>query len=230
MSDLPVPSAVKAPSEIDPWDLWHDVVAEVKKRIIQPSFWQAIETVIPILIEDTTLVVGLPEAAGYYASHLTGTENRTKLEKIILDLSGLPLKLRIIEGTEEEDWEAVKRREQIAQNASQAFRARLSGPAGTAARRAETWESLMEKIYSMFSRSQGHHLPQGRAEYLLQVIPIIANGSKELMENASPNDERNERALARILEKVGSLVEVPGAMVALELIRYQERHGMKRGN
>jgi hypothetical protein len=56
---------------------------------------------------------------------------------------------------------------------------------------------------------------------MLQVIPIIAEGSQKIVE-AAPNDtDRNERALARILEKVAGLVEVPSAVVALELMRYQ---------
>jgi hypothetical protein len=218
MSDLPVPSSVKPPSEIDPWDLWHDVVVEVKKRIMQPTFWQALETVIPITIDGTIFVIGLPLAAGYYASHLSGSENRRRLEVILEELSGIRFSLRLIEGTEESDWEDVKQREQAAQNAQQNFRTRLEGPA---ANRNVTWEALQERIYASFSRSQGHHLPQGRVKYLLQMIPIIAEGSQKLIE-AAPNDtDRNERSLARILEKVAGLVEVPSAVVALELMRYQ---------
>jgi hypothetical protein len=33
MSNLPTPSPAKPLSEIDAWDLWHDVTVEVKKRI-----------------------------------------------------------------------------------------------------------------------------------------------------------------------------------------------------
>jgi hypothetical protein len=203
---------------MDPWDLWHDVVVEVKKRIMQPTFWQALETVIPITIDGTAFVIGLPLAAGYYASHLSGSENRRRLEVILEELSGIRFNLRLIEGTEESDWEEIKEREQAAQSAQQNFRARLDSPA---VHRGLTWEALQERIYASFSRSQGHHLPQGRVKYMLQMIPIISEGSQQIIA-AAPNDtDRNERALARILEKVAGLVEVPSALVALELMRYE---------
>ena len=228
MSNLPTPSSATPPSEIDPWDLWHDVVVEFKKRFMQPSFWQAIEAVIPIVIEGGAYVVGLPTAAGHYASHLNGAENRIKLERIAQELSGLPLKLRVIDGTEESDWEEIKRREQAAQNAQQAFRSRLDSP--VSANRSLTWEALQERVYSMFSRAQGHHLPQGRVKYMLQVIPVIAEGAEKLTQGAPEGDDRNERALARILDKVAGLVEVPSAVVALEYLRYLDAKKRRAGS
>jgi hypothetical protein len=239
MSNLPTPSSTPPPSETDAWDLWHDVVVEIKKRIMQPSFWQAVEAVIPITVDNGTLVVGLPVAAGYYSSHLTGNENKNRIERIIEDMVGYRLTFRLIEGTEESDWEDVKRREHAALNAQQAFRSRLNagapsstgtaggasaatGVAAAPARAALTWEGLQERIYAMYSRAQGHHLPQGRAQYLLQIIPIIAEQSQKLNEAAPHDTDRNERALARILEKVAGLVEAPSVTVALELMRYQQ--------
>jgi hypothetical protein len=240
MSNLPAPSSATPPSDLDAWDLWHDVVVEIKKRIMQPSFWQAVEAVIPITVDDKTLVVGLPVAAGYYSSHLTGNENRNQIERIIQDLLGYRLTFRLIEGTEESDWEDVKRREEAAKSAQQAFRSRFDGgPAVSSSspnasgeapvRTVLTWESLMERIFATYSRSQGHHLPQGRVQYLLLVLPVIAEGSQKLMEAAPHDKDRNERALARILDKVAGLVEVPSAVVALELARYQQSAKKRAG-
>lgn len=226
MSNLPTPSSAQPASEIDAWDLWDQVVSEVKKRIMQPSFWQALETVIPITIEGSVFVVGLPSAAGYYAGHLTGSENRNRLERIIEELTqGVHLDLRVIEGSEENDWENVKRREQAAKDAQQAFRNRFDSPQPGAGR-GTTWESLQERIYAMFSRSQGHHLAQGRAHYLVSILPVLADESQKIID-ANPHDaDRNERALARIIDRVAGLAEVPSTVVALELLRYQ--HQLKR--
>ncbi len=219
MSNLPAPSETRPPSEVDPWDLWRDVVNLVKKRIMQPSFWQALETVLPITIENNTLVVGLPSAAGHYSGHLNGSENRQRLEQIIKEVLGYPLTLRIIDGSDETDWERVKKRDQAAADAQQAFRARQENPQ---AGRAQTWDILQERLYAMYSRAQGHHLPQGRVQYLLQVIPLLAEGCAKLQAAAPHEADKNERALARILDKVGGLVEMPSALVALELYRYQQ--------
>lgn len=220
MSNLPTPSDAPPPSQIDPWDLWTDVVNTVKKRFMQPTFWQALETVLPITIEGTQLIVGLPAAAGHYAGYLTGSENKNRLERIVNELSGLPLTLRIIEGTDESDWEDLKKREQAAVNAQQAMRSRLEAPQPGS--RVATWESLMERLYAMFSRAQGHNLPQGRVQYLMQVIPILSEQSQKLMEASRHDVDRNERALARIMDKIGGLVEVPAAVIALELYRYEQ--------
>ncbi|MBW3625581.1 MAG: hypothetical protein KY468_19475 [Armatimonadetes bacterium] len=223
MSDLPVPSDVKPPSEIDPWDLWHDVVVEVKKRFMQPSFWQALETVIPITIEGTTFVAGLPAAAGHYSGYLTGTENRNRLERILQELANAKLTLRIIEGTEESDWEFVKQREQAAHTAQQAMRTRFEQPSAPGAGgRPLTWESLLERIYAMFSRAKGHNLPQGRVEYLMQILPILSEQSQKIMDASRHDLDRNERALARLIDKIAGLVEVPSAVIALELYRYRQ--------
>jgi hypothetical protein len=223
MSDLPVPSAAPPPSEIDPWDLWHDVVNEVKKRFMQPSFWQALETVIPITIEGTTFVAGLPAAAGHYAGYLTGSENRNKLERIIQELTGgTRLTLRMIEGTDESDWEALKQRDVAAANARQAMADRFAQPVGAAGGRPLTWESLLERLYASFSRAQGHNLPQGRVTYLMQILPVLSEGSRKIMDANRHDGDRNERALARILDKIAGLVEVPAAVVALELYRYEQ--------
>lgn len=228
MSNLPTPSDATPPSQIDPWDLWHDTVNEVKKRFMQPSFWQALETVIPITIEGQLFVVGLPAAAGHYAGYLTGSENRNRLERIIVELTGgIPLTLRMIEGTDETDWEEIKKRELAATNAQQARLTRFDPAQPGAASRPATWESLFERIYAMFSRAQGHNLPQGRVKYLLQIIPILSEQSRKIMDASRFDADRNERALARIIEKIASLVEVPAAVVALELYRYEETQKQK---
>lgn len=225
MSNLPTPSDAPPMSERDPWDLWHDTVVEVKKRFMQPSFWQALETVIPITIEGNQLVVGLPSAAGHYAGYLTGSENRNRLEKIIQELTGgVYLQLRMIEGTDESDWEDLKKREQAAANARQAHQNRFEQPQTA---RAVTWESLMERLYSMFSRAQGHNLPQGRVQYLMQVLPILSETSQKIMDANRHDADRNERALARLIEKLAGLVEIPSSVIALELYRYQQANPKK---
>jgi hypothetical protein len=42
----------------------------------------------------------------------------------------------------------------------------------------------------------------------------------ELYDEQSP-DEPSQRALARIIDRVGTLTEVPPAIIALELLRYR---------
>ena len=168
-------------------------------------------------------------AAGDYSSLLQANDLRTRLERIIELRCGYPMRLRIISGTEESDWEDEKRREAAAQTARVAFRHRFeptpahsnADPSTRFTGRGVTWESLSERVNVMFSRAKGHHLPQGRVRYLKEVLPIVAEMSSQLMDAAPNEDAANERHLARVLEKVANLVETPSAVVALELARHQ---------
>jgi hypothetical protein len=210
---------MSASMEIDPSALWNQVIEIAKKRIIQTSLWQALEASKPITIEDGKLIVGLPPAMIHFSSYITSSENRHRLNTIIYELTGQNIQIRVIEGTEQADWELVKKREAIAQAAQDARQAQIDREARLEA----SWESLSETIYEMYSRMPLKQLPQNRAKYLRQVIPLISKEMDRLMVGPDAENEKNQRALARVLEKAATLADVPGTVVAMYLEEYRSR-------
>jgi hypothetical protein len=210
---------MSASMEIDPSALWNQVIEIAKKRIIQTSLWQALEASKPITIEDGKLIVGLPSAMIHFSSYITSSENRHRLNTIIYELTGQNIQIRVIEGTEQADWELVKKREAIAQAAQDARQAQIDREARLEA----SWESLSETIYEMYSRMPLKQLPQNRAKYLRQVIPLISKEMDRLMVGPDAENEKNQRALARVLEKAATLADVPGTVVAMYLEEYRSR-------
>lgn len=198
---------------LDPDRLWFDTVDEVKRRIIAPSFWQALEAVVPIMLENNTLVVGLPAAMSFHGSMVNSTENRHRVQVILSELAGQPLDLRVIEGTDPEDWEMVKRREAIGREAELRVQARRERAPGVE----DTWEGLMDMVVRMYQRQPLRQLPQKRAEYLRAVLPIIAGSVEKLASGMDPDEESIQRPLSRVLERVANLVEVPAVWIAYEL-------------
>jgi len=210
---------MSASMEIDLSALWNQVIEIAKKRIIQTSLWQALEASKPITIEDGKLIVGLPSAMIHFSSYITSSENRHRLNTIIYELTGQNIQIRVIEGTEQADWELVKKREAIAQAAQDARQAQIDREARLEA----SWESLSETIYEMYSRMPLKQLPQNRAKYLRQVIPLISKEMDRLMVGPDAENEKNQRALARVLEKAATLADVPGTVVAMYLEEYRSR-------
>jgi cell division septation protein DedD len=75
----------------------------------------------------------------------------------------------------------------------------------------------------MYSRMPLKQLPQNRAKYLRQVIPLISKEMDRLMVGPDAENEKNQRALARVLEKAATLADVPGTVVAMYLEEYRSR-------
>ncbi|MGQ9523643.1 MAG: hypothetical protein ACUVTZ_02265 [Armatimonadota bacterium] len=203
----------------DPVSLWNQVVEIAKKRIIQPSLWQALEAVKPIAVEEGSLIVGLPPALIHYSSYISSSENRHKLQTIMHEITGGEIKLRLIEGTEMADWELVKKREAIAQAAADARQAKIDKELALEA----SWDALGDTVYQMYLRMPLKQLPHNRAKYLMEVIPVISQEMDRLMSGPDAEHERNQRGLARILDRVGTLANVPGTVVALYLYEYRKR-------
>ena len=87
-----------------------------------------------------------------------------------------------------------------------------------------TWDSVAEQVSRRYAGTPLRQLPQVRARYLQEAIRIISDGMDHLY-NSETADELSERALSRVIERVATLMEMPGPMVAMELLRYRESLG-----
>lgn len=204
---------------LNPQAMWKQTVDTVKKQIMQPSLWQALEATNVIALEGDLLVLGLPVAASLYRGHITSADIRNRIQNILSELAGRPITFLVIEGTEAADWELLKQREAIAEAAQEAQRAKVAHAEALEA----SWDSLADAVYEAYSRFPFKQMPHMRARFIREVVPMISDAMDRLMVGPDADHERNHRGLARVLDRVGTLANVPGTVVALHVEEYRQR-------
>ena len=200
--------------------VWLQVVDMVKHRTVHPNFWRALEMSAAVTTEDDLFVVGFPAAHYPMSGLLLSSEHQNAIEKAIAEATGQSFRLKVIEGTTLGDWTLTKRREA----ASEAARRAADEKRRIEAAADRTWDGVAEQVSRRYAGTPLRQLPQVRARYLQEAIKIISDGMDHLY-NPESADELSERALARVIEKVATLMEMPGPMVAMELLRYRESLG-----
>jgi hypothetical protein len=196
-------------------EFWQRAMSTVKGRIIQPTMWRALEQMKPLTIEDNTLVLGLASGLGYHASHLTSSDRRNAMDNVLSDMMGKRMTFRIIEGDTLEDWEATKVRDN-ASRASDALRREAKDRDRVLE---DSWESVSDEIYRVYSRIPLKQFPQNRAAFLRAALPILNDARRKLLSGENAQMEISHRAYARTIEKVATLSDLPATWIALELLR-----------
>lgn len=197
--------------------LWDKVVDRVKLKVIHPTLWRTLEIAVPITIENNEFVVGFVPGNSHMSGHMSSSEHKNAIETALREFSGIPLGLRIIEGDTIQDWQSNKVKEERKREMMEA--AHLKRAAESAITR--SWDGLMEQVGRSYAAMPFRQLPQFRSRYIEEMIQAISDTMDQLMPDGSPRDEIAERSLARVIDKVGTLVEVPGALIALELQRFR---------
>lgn len=196
-------------------EFWQRAMSAIKGRIIQPTMWRALEQLTPLTIEDDTLILGLGSGLAYHASHLTSADRRNAIENVLAGMMGKRMGFRVIEGDTLEDWEQTKLRDQAARNADAAKRQSRDRDRAFE----DSWESVSDEIYRVYSRIPLKQLPQNRAVFLKAALPLLSDARKKLLQGENAEMEVNQRAFARTIEKVATLSDMPPTWVAMELER-----------
>lgn len=196
-------------------EFWQRAMSAIKGRIIQPTMWRALEQMTPLTIEDDTLVLGLGSGLAYHASHLTSADRRNAVENVLTSMMGKRMSFRVIEGDTLEDWEQAKLRDAAARNADSAKRTARDRDRAFE----DSWESVADEIYRVYSRIPLKQLPQNRAVFLKAALPLLNEARKKILQGANAEMEVNQRAFARTIEKVATLSDMPPTWVAMELER-----------
>ncbi len=153
------------------------------------------------------------------SGHLTTSDHKNAIETALAEFAGQRLTLRIIEGDTAQDWLDVKAKEAHAE----AFRDAAFRKREVEAAVVESWEGLLEQIGRKYAAVPLRQLPQSRAKYIEEMLAAISETMDVLMPDDAPPDELAERALARVIDKVGGLTETPAALIALELQRLRNK-------
>lgn len=204
-------------ADIDIAKVWHEATERVKDRVIHPTLWRALELACPILVEDDQFVVGFGPGHMHLAGHLQSAEHRNAIEAAIAGACGKRLTLVVIDGTGQEEWKHYKARQRAASEARDRVRERIAKEARTI----HTWDGILEQVGRAYANLNLRQLPQIRGQYIQSSLEVISGAMDELYDETNP-DEPSQRALARVIDRVATLTEVPSAIIALELVRYRK--------
>ena len=206
-------------NQLDINALWEKVADNVKQKVIHPTLWRTLELAVPIIIEDSFFVVGFTPVDYNMSGHLTVPEHRNAIESALEAYSGTRLFLRVIEGQTAADWKNVKIKEADADRLAEAKQKKRERESAIT----KTWEGLYEQVGRGYANLALRQLPQARARFIESVIEDISDAMDDLIPDGGKVDELTERSLARVIDRAGSLTDVPPAMIALELKRFRER-------
>lgn len=193
--------------------LWGACVDQLKDRVNNRSFWEAIEQTVPITIENSTLIIGLDPMNFNLATHIQQVARMQAVQQVVQEQYGQPLSVRLIEGTALPDWESTKVRE-----------ARVTAMRAATTERqikedsvAGSWEAIYDQVGQLYRDTALRMLPQNKARYANEALYALVEAMDGLY--AEEPDEASERNLARILDRIATASEIPAPVLAFELER-----------
>lgn len=202
--------------------LWLEAIEKIKDRTMKPMLWRAIEAGVGIALDDEFFIVGFPPSEGPMGGYLTSADHKQIIEQVISDLVGKPTRIKVIEGTTMADLEAARERDRVAEITRKSIAERKH-----VERKAEReWETVAEQCSRKYANTPLRQLPQTRGQYMLEAVKIVSEAMDEIHPDGNIDDV-GQRAMGRVIDKVATLADVPGASVALELIKYRNGLGKK---
>lgn len=196
---------------MDVYDLWNDSLNDIKQRVTGVNVWTALNCAVPITIDEGYFVIGLRPQDNSLKGHLNHVGTRRAIEEEISKRLGKSVSLRVLDGITINDWLAAKERDAEAER----IRAEAAEREGQRVATYSVWEDVFEQISREYGERQQKGLPQNRARFLERCIEICLEhlgGREEL-------SEFDERALARVIDRIGTYTETPPVLVAYELLK-----------
>jgi len=184
---------------------------------------QAMQATLPICIDGSSLVLTIPGSERHLAGHMETAANHNSIINALELVYGEQLEFRLIDGSTAEDWEALKAAEARARAAAatrSAERAQTaptaaSAPAAGGAKAGEPqWDDLIQRIHRGYQELPKRQYPQVKARFLREALKWVSQVEEDRKYASDANEEANERGLARVLERLGSVVDLSPIFVA----------------
>lgn len=201
--------------QIDIKVLWNKVTDEIKQNIIRTTLWRAMETAIPLTIEDNVFVVGFPSNEYHLSGNMLASDHKNSIDIALRKFSGLPLTMRIIDGDTLKDWANVKLKDMHAEEIQTAEAKKREEQYAIT----KSWDGLLDSVSRKYAATHLRQLPQARADYIADILKEVSDTIDALIPQDMPKSEIAQRSLARAIDKIGQLTETPPALIALELRR-----------
>lgn len=201
--------------------VWNRAAEQAKRAAVAPSFYRAIERIVPIAWENGTFVIGLDASAdGSLHVALNSGENQLKIEAALRAASGeATLRLRVIEGTAASDWEAAKARD--AALAAQEARA-SERRAVTVNAAAASWDTVYDQVSKLWAEAEFRNMSSGRGRFLVAAMDVVDRA----LETVGVNGEAEERSFSRVLDRIASSVNADPALFAAVFFDRRARRGL----
>ncbi len=195
-------------------ELWPKILPQVKAGVTGIGVWTALSSAVPIALEDGVLVVGVPPGQSELGGHLRMPATSRLIEQTASAASGSPIKLRVIDGTTQSEWDLTKRRDAERRRMQEADMVKMKAELETKT----SWEAVYEKISREFAGVANRSLPQNRGRFFDAAVSIVADARRQ----QTNFDDVNERSFARCLERISQYTEIPSAYVAFEVLKRAE--------
>ncbi|MBN1458259.1 MAG: J domain-containing protein [Armatimonadetes bacterium] len=183
---------------------------------------QAMQAAIPITLDEDILVLSMPGSERHLSGHMDTAANRNSIVNALELVTGSRVDFRLIDGSSVEDWQRLK---EVEKKAREGVRARNttrasagSAPARPTVRIGEgPWDEVIQRIHRQYQQVPKRQFPQAKARYLREALSWIAATDEELRYQDDFDEDNHERALARALERLASVLDLPAIFVALQL-------------
>jgi hypothetical protein len=196
---------------VDAAAIWKTTLPTVLNGVTGRGVWAALNAARAIAIDEGVLVLGVPTADQELAGHLRMPTTQRLIEVTASRNAGSTLRVRIIDGTTEEDYERAKRRDAERRRLQQAEMTKLR-----AEMEAKTsWETVYEQLSRRYAAVTNKSLPQNRARFFEEGAELVAEARKAM----ERHDELSERNFARCLERLAQYADIPSTIVAAEVLR-----------
>jgi hypothetical protein len=193
---------------------------EVRKRVfIKLPFSlgvaEALQAVVPIVLDEDTFVVGLSSRDYPLSGHLLAENVRNTIENILRQASRRYIRFEVIEGSTIEEWGEVKRRRARAQEAVIA----MAEQKVEEHHYEDVLNQIIGEIRQRITSRRDRGLPQVRAQIMLDVVPSLGDATEMLFHDPDTHEAR--RIMARAIDRVAGFLDVPAVILAIEVERYR---------
>jgi hypothetical protein len=209
------------------------------------------------LENDNLLIVSIDPSQGHLMGYLEAGETHVILKRILSDVCKRTMDFRVTTATTMRDWNTLREAESKLQPARSAIGSRqvngrtsvataptattdsgrplLSGMAAPAPKptpvaangpQTDEWEEVMEGLMRVWSNTESRNFPQVRARLILDSLEMISETEDKARTKNMPSDLFN-RALARALDRVGSLTGTDSALIGVEYLNMRQRQGKR---
>lgn len=182
---------------------------------------QAMQATVPIVLDDDTLVLTMAGSERHLAGHMETAANRNSILNALELVAGRRLDFRVIDGTTEEEWKQLKLVQEQARSRRTGTGSAETAPGGPAAASTKgsdaAWDELIQRMHRTYQQLPKRQHPQAKSRYIREVLGWVAGADEELRLREGVDEDVHERMLARAIERLSAIVDLPAVVLALEL-------------
>ncbi len=202
--------------DIDVQQLWEEMTQLMHEGDLNPSLWDAVAAVTPLIVDEDTLIVGLEPADMRHAGYIETSQNKSRLQDLLEQVAGRRLDIRVISGTTVASWERINEREMAGvEKATAEARARTVQKDAR-----EVWRQGLEDVVAVFTGSRARARGTDLARLMIKAIAKTYEVEQAARQEASGDEEMHNQQVNRIIDRIATYCNVSATVVGLEYLRY----------